>query len=74
MGNLQLSFNTSNKARHKVDADIDIYTDALRHLFGEVIKNHLTGIPTDPFRVYQVLTDTGVSPAYRLLAAEREIA
>ena len=71
---LHLSFNTRNKARHKVDADIDIYTDALRHLFGEVLRNHFSGIPTDPFRVYQILTETGVPLAYRLLAAKQEVA
>lgn len=57
-----------------MDADIDIYTDVFRHLFGEVFKNHLTGMKTDPFRVYHVLIDGGIRPAYRLLAAQEEVA
>lgn len=73
-GNLQLSFNAGNAKRVKVDADIDIYTDVLRHLFGEVFRNHLTGMKTNPYRVYQILTGMGIRPEYRLLAADEETA
>ena len=70
---LQLSFDADDPQNLKIDADIDIYTDVLRHLFGEVFKNHLTNVKTDPYRVYQVLTESGIRPAYRLLAADEEI-
>ena len=72
-GNLQLSFDADDPQNLKIDADIDIYTDVLRHLFGEVFKNHLTNVKTDPYRVYQILTESGIRPAYRLLAADEEI-
>lgn len=73
-GNLQLSFNADDPQNLRIDADIDIYTDVLRHLFGEVFKNHLTKVKTDPYSVYQVLTEAGIRPPYRLLAADEEIA
>ena len=71
-GNLQLSFNDDDPNNLKVDADIDIYTDVLRHLFGEVFRNHLTGVKTDPFRVHGVLAEDDILPEYRLHAAAAE--
>ena len=57
-GNLQLSFaHPSDDGTVLVDADIDIYTDVLRHTFGEVFVNYLTDTKTDPFRVYNILTE-----------------
>ena len=73
-GNLQLSFNARDTDHLEIDADIDIYTNVLRHLFGEVFKNHLTDVKTDPYRVYQILTEAGIRPEYRLLAADEETA
>ena len=66
----QLSFASDDGGGEvRVDADIDIYTDVLRHVFGEVFVNHLTNTRTDPFRVYNILTDAGIQPDYELLAA-----
>lgn len=65
-GNLQLSFSSEGKTNVNVDADIDIYTDLLRHAFGEVFWNSLTGLTTSPFKVYQVLTEEDVQPEYLL--------
>ena len=66
-GNLQLSFAEPDESGNVlVDADIDIYTDVLRHMFGEVFLNHLTNARTDPFRVYQVLAEADIRPEYEL--------
>jgi hypothetical protein len=55
-GNLQVSFaRQAVGTRVNVDADIDLYRDPFRHLFGEVLVNHLTGRTTDQFRVQEVL-------------------
>jgi hypothetical protein len=60
-GNLQVCFAAipnSNPSRLKVDADIDLYRSPLRHLFGEVLVNHLTGTTTDQFKVFDILAAT----------------
>lgn len=68
-GNLQLSFaEPDGSGSVLVDADIDIYTDVLRHMFGEVFLNHLTNARTDPFRVYHVLAEADIRPEYELQA------
>ena len=41
-----------------MDADIDLYRSPLRHLFGEVLVNHLTGTTTDQFKVFDILAAT----------------
>jgi len=67
-GNLQVSFATgtpdapNDRARVSVDADIDIYRSSVRHLFGEVLINHLTGSKTDQFRVWDTLASASVVP------------
>ena len=63
---LQMSFDASDEEHVRVDADIDIYADKLRHFFGEVFRNHLTGVKTDPFDVYQRLMQNGIRPPYSL--------
>ncbi|MEZ5285849.1 MAG: hypothetical protein R2712_13790 [Vicinamibacterales bacterium] len=56
-GNLQVSYaagspeRPDDRERVRVDADIDLYRSPLRHLFGEVLVNHLTGSKTDQFKV-----------------------
>lgn len=71
-GNLQLSFAEPDESGGVlVDADIDIYTDVLRHMFGEVFLNHLTNARTDPFRVYDVLAEADIRPEYDLRAPLR---
>lgn len=65
-GNLQLTFDTRNKRRIKVDADIDIYTDLFRHFFGEVFWNNLADVKTNPFQVYGILVQDGTLPEYTL--------
>lgn len=73
-GNLQLSFAEPDESGSVlVDADIDIYADVLRHMFGEVFVNHLTNARTDPFRVYHVLAEAGNRPEYELRAADAGI-
>ena len=67
-GNLQLSFAHPSDDGVLVDADIDIYTDVLRHVFGEVFVNHLTDTKTDPFKVYNILTEVNIQPDYQLKA------
>ena len=64
MGNLQLSLSSRGKARVNVDADIDIYSELLFHLFGEVFWNSLTGLTTSPFKVYKVLLKDDIEPEY----------
>jgi len=62
---LQLSF--AKKAENSLlaaDIDIDLLTD-IGH-FGEVIKNKITKIKTDPFSVYVLLFDQGIRPLYTL--------
>jgi hypothetical protein len=55
-GNLQVSFARQPVGdRVDVDADIDLYRDPVRHLFGEVLVNHLTGRPTSQFAVQKQL-------------------
>jgi hypothetical protein len=67
-GNLQLSyaFGTpeapTDDTRVSVDADIDLYRSPARHLFGEVLVNHLTGSKTDQFKVWDILASTDVPP------------
>jgi hypothetical protein len=62
---LQLSF--AKKAVNgtlAADIDIDLLTD-IGH-FGEVIKNKITKMKTDPFTVYTLLFDQGIRPLYTL--------
>lgn len=62
---LQLSF--AKKAQGgllSADIDIDLLTD-IGH-FGEVIKNKITKMKTDPFTVYNLLFDHGIRPLYTL--------
>lgn len=62
---LQLSF--AKKAVDETlsaDIDIDLLTD-IGH-FGEVIRNKVTRMKTDPFTVYALLFDQGVRPLYTL--------
>ena len=61
-GNLQISHSTADRRRVNIDADIDLYRDPLRHFFGEVVVNHLTGKKTDAYKVRSVLDDHGVAP------------
>jgi len=64
-GNLQLTFFKSG-ARWRADVDID---DAagLGHVF-QVVRNHLTGSPTHPFNIHQILVaHQHLDPGYRLL-------
>jgi hypothetical protein len=64
-GNLQLTFFQSG-ARWRADVDID---DAagLGHVF-QVMRNHLTGSPTHPFNIHQILVaHQHLDPGYRLL-------
>jgi hypothetical protein len=67
-GNLQLSyaFGTpeapDDQTRVSVDADIDLYRSPVRHLFGEVLVNHLTGSKTDQFKVWDILASADVQP------------
>ena len=62
---LQLSF--AKKAQDELlsaDIDIDLLTD-IGH-FGEVIRNKVTKMKTDPFTVYTLLFDQGIRPLYTL--------
>jgi hypothetical protein len=66
-GNLQVSFakvksSSGDTHRVNVDADIDLYRGTLRHLFGEVLVNHLTGNTTDQFKVWDILAGVDVEP------------
>lgn len=66
-GNLQLSFFASDEAppRFKVDADIDD-AGGLEHGF-QVLRNWLTGKPTHPYDIHQILTfHHRLDPGYRL--------
>ena len=64
---LQLSFARKAQAGLlSADIDIDLLTD-IGH-FGEVIKNKITKLKTDPFTVYALLFDQGIRPLYTLRA------
>jgi hypothetical protein len=67
-GNLQVSYTfgtterPDDRSKVRVDADIDLYRSPLRHLFGEVLVNHLTGSKTDQFKVFDILAEHRVRP------------
>lgn len=62
---LQLSFaKRPVDGTLSADIDIDLLTD-IGH-FGEVIKNKVTKMKTDPFTVYNLLFDQGIRPLYTL--------
>jgi len=67
-GNLQLSYafgspeQPNDRTKVRVDADIDLYRSPVRHLFGEVLVNHLTGSKTDQFKVWDILASSQVVP------------
>lgn len=62
---LQFSFAKKSQAGLlSADIDIDLLTD-IGH-FGEVIKNKITKMKTDPFTVYNLLFDQGIRPLYTL--------
>lgn len=63
-GNVQLSYAKvpGDATRYHVDADIDLYRSPVRHLFGEVLVNHLTGKKTDQFKVWETLAAANVAP------------
>lgn len=62
---LQLSFAKKGEGgRLAADIDIDLLTD-IGH-FGEVIKNKLMKMKTDPFTVYGLLFDQNIRPLYTL--------
>jgi len=62
---LQLSFARRSRAGLlSADIDIDLLTD-IGH-FGEVIRNKVTKMKTDPFTVYNLLFDQGIRPLYTL--------
>ena len=61
----QLSFaKKGENSQLASDIDIDLLTD-IGH-FGEVIKNKITKMKTDPFTIYVLLFDQGVRPLYTL--------
>jgi hypothetical protein len=70
-GNLQLSYAfgsaeaPGDRTKVRVDADIDLYRSPVRHLFGEVLVNHLTGSKTDQFKVWDTLASNDVAPIGR---------
>jgi hypothetical protein len=68
-GNLQVSFATRPNNRVVIDADIDLYPTPVRHLFGEVLVNHLTGSTTDQYAVRRILEEQQVAAIgeFRLL-------
>jgi len=62
---LQLSFaKKGENSQLASDVDIDLLTD-IGH-FGEVIKNKITKMKTDPFTIYVLLFDQGIRPLYTL--------
>lgn len=64
---LQLSFAKKGQdGLLSADIDIDLLTD-IGH-FGEVIRNKITKLKTDPFTVYNLLFDQGIRPLYTLKA------
>ena len=71
-GNLQVSFAKQPVGgRVDCDCDIDLYRDPFRHLFGEVLVNHLTGRTTDQFDVQKILAKQQIHPigGFTLLVA-----
>ena len=60
-GNLQVTYASRPGNRVVVDADMDLYREAIPHLFGEVLVNHLTGSTTDQFKVRRILEEQSVS-------------
>jgi hypothetical protein len=71
-GNLQVSFAARPNNRVVIDADIDLYPTPVRHLFGEVLVNHLTGSTTDQYKVRRILDEQKVAAigGFRLLAMD----
>jgi len=69
-GNLQVSFASRPNNRVVIDADIDLYPTPVRHLFGEVLVNHLTGSTTDQYAIRRILDEQKVAAigGFRLLA------
>lgn len=65
-GSLQLSFakKAGPEGLLAADIDIDLFTD-IGH-FGEVVKNKITKMKTDPYTVYVMLFDQGITPLYTL--------
>ena len=64
---LQLSFaRRAQDGLLSADIDIDLLTD-IGH-FGEVVRNKVTRLKTDPFTVYALLFDQGIRPLYTLKA------
>lgn len=63
---LQLSFAKKSADNNLLaaDIDIDLFTD-IGH-FGEVIRNKITKMKTDPFNVFTLLFDQGIRPLYTL--------
>jgi hypothetical protein len=72
-GNLQVSYAAGPDGRVDIDADIDLYPTPVRHLFGEVLVNHLTGSTTDQYKVRRILDEQQVAAigGFRLLAMAR---
>jgi hypothetical protein len=62
-----LSFSSEGEHNVKVDADIDVFTEVLFHVFGEVFWHSLTGLSTSPFQVFGVLLKDQIQPEYRLV-------
>ena len=64
-GNLQLTFFMKGDET-RVDADIDD-ANGLEHVF-QVLRNHLTGRPTHPFDIHQILfRHQNIDSGYRLV-------
>ena len=59
-GNLQVSYASRSDNRVVIDADLDLYRNAVPHLFGEVLVNHLTGDTTDQFKVRDILDNQSI--------------
>ena len=41
---------------------MDLYRNAIPHLFGEVLVNNLTGSTTDQFKVRRILDEQSILP------------
>lgn len=69
-GSLQLSFASKAGDNNLLAADIDI--DLLTDVghFGEVMQNFLLQQKTDPFTVYRLLFDQGITPLYSLAVGQ----
>lgn len=68
VGNLQLTF-FSNGVDWVADADIDD-ANGLAHVF-QVLRNALTGRPTHPYDIHQILIATQeIDPGYKLILRE----